>query len=118
MKKDAHVSSKSELEKWLEDTEREKKRRAAQIKSELAGSLSCEDEDIIDFMKANGILSVFHYIPLHSAPAGLKYGRFHGEDVYTTKESERLCRLPLYYGLKEEEVSYIISKVKEFYANR
>ena len=72
----------------------------------------------IDFMKANGILSVFHYIPLHSAPAGLKYGRFHGEDVYTTKESERLCRLPLYYGLKEEEVSYIISKVKEFYANR
>lgn len=48
MKKDAHVSSKSELEKWLEDTEREKKRRAAQIKSELAGSLSCEDEDIID----------------------------------------------------------------------
>lgn len=72
----------------------------------------------IDFMKANGILSVFHYIPLHTAPAGLKYGRFHGEDVYTTKESERLARLPLYYGLKEEEVSYIISKVKEFYANR
>lgn len=72
----------------------------------------------IEFMKANGILTVFHYIPLHSAPAGLKYGRFHGQDVYTTKESERLCRLPLYYGLKEEEVSYIISKVKEFYANR
>jgi len=72
----------------------------------------------IDFMKANGILSVFHYIPLHTAPAGLKYGRFNGEDVYTTKESERLARLPLYYGLKEEEVSYIINKVKEFYANR
>lgn len=72
----------------------------------------------IDFMKANGILSVFHYIPLHTAPAGLKYGRFNGEDVYTTRESERLARLPLYYGLKEEEVSYIISKVKEFYANR
>ncbi len=72
----------------------------------------------IDFMKANGILSVFHYIPLHTAPAGLKYGRFNGDDVYTTKESERLVRLPLYYGLKEDEVSYIIGKVKEFYANR
>ena len=72
----------------------------------------------INFMKENGILTVFHYIPLHTAPAGLKYGRFHGEDRYTTKESERLCRLPLYYGLKEEEVSYIISKVKEFYADR
>jgi len=72
----------------------------------------------IDFMKANGILSVFHYIPLHTAPAGLKYGRFNGEDVYTTKESERLARLPLYYGLKEDQVSYIIGKVKEFYANR
>ena len=49
----------------------------------------------IDYMKGKGIWSVFHYIPLHSAPAGLKYGRFHGEDVYTTKESERLVRLPM-----------------------
>ena len=71
---------------------------------------------LIDHLKANGILAVFHYIPLHSAPAGLKFGRFHGEDVYTTKESERLCRLPMYYGLKDEQVDYIISKVKEFYA--
>ncbi len=70
---------------------------------------------LIDFLKENGILSVFHYIPLHSAPAGLKFGRFHGEDEYTTKESERLLRLPLYYGLKDEEVDYICSKVKEFY---
>lgn len=77
-----------------------------------------ERTEFIDFMKANGILSVFHYIPLHTAPAGLKYGRFNGEDVYTTKESERLARLPLYYGLKEDQVSYIIDKVKEFYANR
>lgn len=53
----------------------------------------------IRHMKENGVLTVFHYIPLHSSPAGLKYGRFHGEDVYTTKESERLVRLPLYYGL-------------------
>jgi len=67
------------------------------------------------FLKDNGIWAVFHYIPLHSAPAGLKFGRFHGEDEYTTKESERLLRLPLYYGLKDEEVDYICSKVKEFY---
>lgn len=67
------------------------------------------------FLKANSIWAVFHYIPLHSAPAGLKFGRFHGEDEYTTKESERLLRLPMYYGLKEEEVSYICDKVKEFY---
>lgn len=70
---------------------------------------------LIDFLKENGILSVFHYVPLHSAPAGLKFGRFHGEDKYTTKESERLFRLPMYYRLKEEEVNYIVSKVKEFY---
>lgn len=71
---------------------------------------------LISFLKENDILAVFHYIPLHSAPAGLKFGRFHGEDVYTTKESERLCRLPLYYGLTDEQVDYIISKVREFYA--
>jgi len=71
---------------------------------------------LITHLKANDILAVFHYIPLHSAPAGLKFGRFHGEDVYTTKESERLCRLPMYYGLTDEQVDYIISKVKEFYA--
>lgn len=71
---------------------------------------------LINHLKANGILAVFHYIPLHSAPAGLKFGRFHGEDVYTTKESERLCRLPMYYRLQDEQVDYIISKVKEFYA--
>ena len=75
-----------------------------------------ERTELISHLKANEILAVFHYIPLHSAPAGLKFGRFHGEDVYTTKESERLCRLPLYYGLTDEQVDYIISKVREFYA--
>ena len=70
---------------------------------------------LIDFLSENDILAVFHYVPLHSAPAGLKYGRFHGEDRYTTKESERLLRLPMFYGLKEEQVSYISGKVKEFY---
>ena len=76
-----------------------------------------ERTKLIAFLKANEILSVFHYIPLHSAPAGAVYSRFHGEDKYTTKESERLVRLPMYYGLKEDQVSYIIDKVKEFYQN-
>ena len=70
---------------------------------------------LISFLKANEILSVFHYIPLHSAPAGQKFGRFHGEDVYTTKESERLTRLPMYYGLETEKVEYICEKIREFY---
>jgi len=63
----------------------------------------------------NGIYAVSHYVPLHTAPAGLKFGRFHGEDRYTTKESERLVRLPMYYGLTAEQVDYICDKVKEFY---
>lgn len=70
---------------------------------------------LISFLKENGILAVFHYIPLHSAPAGQKFARFHGEDNYTTKESERLCRLPMFYKLTSDEVSYITQKVKEFY---
>ena len=74
-----------------------------------------ERTELEKFLKANNIWAVFHYIPLHSAPAGLKFGKFHGEDEYTTKESERLLRLPMYYGLKEDEVSYICDKVKEFY---
>ena len=81
--------------------------------------LKCKDLEersaLIKFLGENGILAVFHYIPLHGAPAGKLFGRFNGEDVYTTKESERLVRLPLYYGLKEEETEYIIGKVKEFY---
>jgi dTDP-4-amino-4,6-dideoxygalactose transaminase len=70
---------------------------------------------LISFLKANDILAVFHYIPLHSAPAGEAYGRFNGEDVYTTRESERLVRLPMYYKLQPEQVDYICDKVKEFY---
>lgn len=81
--------------------------------------LKCKDLEertaLIQFLKENDILAVFHYVPLHTAPAGLKYGRFHGEDKYTTAESERLVRLPLYYGLEPEKTDYIISKVKEFY---
>lgn len=70
---------------------------------------------LINFLKENGILAVFHYVPLHTAPAGIKFGRFCGEDKYTTKESERILRLPMFYKLTEEEAAYISGKVKEFY---
>ena len=63
----------------------------------------------------NGILAVFHYVPLHSSPAGMRFGRFHGEDKYTTNESNRLLRLPMFYGLKQEEIEYICDRVYEFF---
>ena len=74
-----------------------------------------ERTKLIAFLKENGIQAVFHYVPLHSAPAGEKFGRFAGEDKYTTKESERLVRLPMYYALRPEQVEYIVGKVREFY---
>lgn len=74
-----------------------------------------ERSKLIAFLKENGVGSAFHYVPLHSSPAGLKFGVFHGEDKYTTKESERLLRLPFYYGLKKEEVKYICTLMKTFY---
>lgn len=74
-----------------------------------------ERSALISYLKENGIIASFHYIPLHTAPAGIKYGRFHGDDVYTTKESERLLRLPMYYGLKEEDLLKVVNKVKQFY---
>lgn len=69
----------------------------------------------IDMMKRNLVVTVFHYVPLHSAPAGLRFGRFHGEDVYTTKESDRLVRLPMYYDMKEEDREHIIETVYAFF---
>lgn len=66
-------------------------------------------------MKQSGVLAVFHYIPLHSSPAGRKFGRFSGEDVYTTKESERLVRLPLYYGISDEDRESVIRAVYAFF---
>lgn len=81
--------------------------------------IKCKDSKersaLITHLKNNDVLSVFHYVPLHSAKAGLKFGRFHGEDNYTTKESERLLRLPMYYNIKKEDVEYVIKKVTEFY---
>lgn len=70
---------------------------------------------LIDYLKEHDIWAVFHYIPLHSAHAGLKFGRFDGEDVYTTVESEKLLRLPMYYGLKDIELFKVIDVVKEFF---
>ena len=69
---------------------------------------------LLAYLTERGILSVFHYVPLHSATAGKKFGRFHGEDVYTTKESERLCRLPMYYSLSLEEAAEVVKALKEF----
>jgi len=69
----------------------------------------------IVYMKEREIQTVFHYVPLHSAPAGLKFGRFSGEDEYTTNESERLVRLPLYYGLKEEDIEKTIKTTIAFF---
>lgn len=71
--------------------------------------------ELISYLKEKGIMAVFHYVPLHSAPAGRKFGRFNGEDRYTTKESERLMRLPLFYSITEEEVEYIIEKLDRYY---
>ena len=70
---------------------------------------------LIGFLKENGVKAVFHYIPLHSSPAGMRFGRFHGEDRFTTKESDRLLRLPMYYGLKREDVEYVCGRLYEFY---
>lgn len=74
-----------------------------------------ERTDFLSYMRENDIYSVFHYIPLHSAPAGIKFGEFRGKDQYTTLESERLARLPMYYGVSEEDLSYVIKKVIDYF---
>ena len=83
--------------------------------------LKCRDLDertkFIRFMGERGIGCVFHYVPLHSAPAGKKFGRFHGEDRFTTAESDRLVRLPMYYGMKEADRMQVIDSVLSFYGN-
>ena len=68
----------------------------------------------IEHLKQHGVMAVFHYVPLHSSPAGLKFGRFHGEDVFTTRESDRLVRLPMYYGLSREDGNAVIKAVGSF----
>lgn len=83
----------------------------------IARSFS-ERTELIQFLKSREISAVFHYIPLHSAPAGIKFGRFDGEDEVTTEYSERLVRLPFYYGLSESEQTKVIDAVLEFYSGR
>ena len=70
---------------------------------------------LIAYLKEHGVGSVFHYVPLHSATAGQRFGRFHGEDRYTTRESERLLRLPMYYGLADADVEKAVDTVAAFY---
>lgn len=81
--------------------------------------IKCKDlkerSALIAYLKERDIMAVFHYIPLHSAPAGRKFGRFSGEDRFTTKESERLLRLPLYYGLNESDQDKVIEEINRFY---
>ena len=83
--------------------------------------LKCKDLEertrLISYLKERDIGAVFHYIPLHSAPAGRKYGRFDGADEFTTSESDRLVRMPMYYGLSQEDLESVISAVKEFYSD-
>ena len=74
-----------------------------------------ERQELIGYLKSKGIAAVFHYIPLHSSPAGQKYGTFSGEDRYTTKESERLLRLPMYYHLEKKDIEFVVEQVKRFY---
>ncbi len=84
--------------------------------------LKCRDLQqrtaLIAWAKARGVQLVFHYIPLHSSPAGLRFGRFDGEDRFTTRESERLVRLPLYYGLSEEDRGQVIQTIEDFFAQK
>lgn len=74
-----------------------------------------ERTKLIAYLKEYGIGAVFHYIPLHSSPAGKQFGRFYGEDRYTTRESERLLRLPMYYGLKNEDIHLVVSTIKNYF---
>ncbi len=71
-----------------------------------------------EFLKDRGIVVSFHYVPLHTSPAGQKFGRFHGEDVYTTRESQRLTRLPMFYEMDAETQGQVIDAIFAFFAQR
>jgi dTDP-4-amino-4,6-dideoxygalactose transaminase len=77
-----------------------------------------ERTQLIHYLAEQDISSVFHYIPLHSAPAGRRFGSFFGEDIYTTRESERLLRLPMHYNLELEEVNRVVEVINQFYSTR
>ena len=70
---------------------------------------------LLRWLKKRGIEAVFHYVPLHSSPAGREFGVFHGEDLFTTRESDRLLRLPLFYGLRRDQVETVAEAIEAFY---
>jgi dTDP-4-amino-4,6-dideoxygalactose transaminase len=74
-----------------------------------------ERSKLIHYLKQKKIVAIFHYVPLHSSEAGKKFGRFFGEDNYTTKESDKLLRLPMFYKLPEKDIDHIVKNIKEFY---
>jgi dTDP-4-amino-4,6-dideoxygalactose transaminase len=74
-----------------------------------------ERTDLIEHLKVNGVMAVFHYVPLHSATAGQQFGRFSGKDDFTTPESEKLVRLPMWYGISVPEQQTVVSAIKGFY---
>lgn len=84
--------------------------------------IKCRDlktrQAYIKFMKENDILCVFHYVPLHSAPAGEKFGRFDGKDEHTTADSDRLVRLPMYYNLNKNDQEKVIDKTLAFFGGK
>ncbi|MHA2705648.1 dTDP-4-amino-4,6-dideoxygalactose transaminase [Vibrio owensii] len=75
-----------------------------------------ERTDLINFLKQKEIISVFHYVPLHSAPAGERFSRFSGEDNFTTQESEKIIRLPLWYGMEEHKVDTVVGAIESYFA--
>ncbi len=122
--------NKNRLESWnlyyegLKELAKENKIELPYIPDECEHNahmfyIKCKDLDertrLISYLKENGVNSVFHYVPLHSSPAGKRFGRFNGEDKFTTKESERLMRLPMYYNLGKNDIEYIIDKLYSFY---
>ena len=77
-----------------------------------------ERTELQNYLRQNGVYAVFHYVPLHSAEAGLKYGRFHGDDIFTTSESDRLLRLPMFYGMSQKDTEKVIESVMNFYSGK
>ncbi|WP_292258122.1 DegT/DnrJ/EryC1/StrS family aminotransferase [Marinospirillum sp.] len=74
-----------------------------------------ERSALLEHLKSNEIMAVFHYVPLHTAAAGEQFARFHGNDLYTTIESERLVRLPMWYGITDREIALVSQSVKSFF---
>lgn len=77
-----------------------------------------ERTKFIEYMKENDVYCVFHYIPLHSAQAGIKFGRFDGKDEFTTRESERLVRIPLWYGMKDTVLQHVVKVIKAYWKEK